>query len=301
VVPVQMIPMGNAAGWLKRPQDAEQILRLDPSICKFVRFGSYTLEPRDGNVGQTFGPPINSLGLPNQGIDNAIEFLMTTSRQLHKAGRVASVSVAGFSPREFQELTRKLRGVGLIEIEINLGCPNVRVGEKSKPIFAFNPTLVAEIIRAVHEVSDDAGSPSLAYKVSPYSDPEQLERIAEVFATAPMGSVQKVVTCNTFPNASGFDEREQPLITAANGYGGLSGPSLKHIALGQVRKFRELLPKQISITCVGGISSGKDVRDAELAGASEVQVGLAYFESDDPKVFQRIAEEYVTLYEAESA
>ena len=67
------------------------------------------------------------------------------------------------------------------------------------------------------------------------------------------------------------------------------------MARGQVRQFREALPDEIKVIGVGGISSCRDVRDFERAGASGVQVGTAFFENEDARVFQQILEERAEL------
>jgi dihydroorotate dehydrogenase (fumarate) len=184
--------------------------------------------------------------------------------------------------------------VGLhVDDEINLGCPNVRSEGVQKPIFAFDPDLIDEVLLIAHRVSGTLGEPEIAVKLSPYSDPFFLARIAGVLKTR-LHEYMKLVTCNTFPNAYGFKcKNAKPIIEANDGYAGLAGHAMKHIALGQVRQFSKFLPA-ITIVGVGGISGGSDLRDMELAGAKEAQVGTAFF-THGPRAFQRIASEYVDM------
>lgn len=293
-----MIPLSVAAGWVKRPHDINRLITLDPSILGSVTLGSYTLEPRDGNAGTTFSSPLNALGLPNPGIKVACDFLPGIGKRLVDCGMRMRVSIAGFSPKEYADMVERLSTIRWIDtIELNFGCPNVRVDSKQKPIMAFDPSSIAATLELIYEATKRLEVPALDAKLSPYSDPMQLTRVAEAVSRM-RGSyfaIRNVVVCNTFPNAYGFNEDGDPLLTANDGYGGLSGQAMRLIALGNARQFRVQLPKTIGVIACGGIDSGIAVRDAELVGANEAQIGLAYFESEDPAVFQRIVQEYVDL------
>jgi dihydroorotate dehydrogenase (fumarate) len=290
-----MIPMGNAAGWLKRPHDITDIIRIpDGDIVSSVTLGSYTVNEREGNPGNNFAGFINALGLPNPGIKNAAAFLPDMIKRIRDSGKKSRVSIAGFDPKEYAILAGELSALGPDEIEINLGCPNVWSDGKQKPIASFVPEIVGTIIDEVIRVIDSHTSPELSVKLSPYSDPMLLAQVAEVISRNSFW-INSVVTMNTFPNALAFNEDTgHPAIDQK--YGGLSGKAVKHIALGQVSQLRALLPPEISIVLVGGVSDGNDVRDAELAGAWSIQIGTKFF-NEGAGVFQDIVQEYVTKFE----
>jgi dihydroorotate dehydrogenase (fumarate) len=301
------IPLGNAAGMVKTLADLHPLLRVPSDMLHKITLGSYTLEPRSGNEGQSFwtdGNPcpmsINSLGLPNPGIDAACDFLHEATSLIHASKKVPRVSIAGFSPEEYRTMTQKLLNLGIYQIELNLGCPNVWDGGAQKRITSFVPSLIRETLEGVYDVADHVGAPSIAVKLSAYSDPFLLEEVAKVLSDMHR-VVHTVVTCNTFPNATGFDKDGSMLISATKGFGGLAGLPLKHIALGQVRAFRSLLPAKIGIIGVGGIAEGRDVLDMERAGAEAVQVGTAFFAHSDPRVFSEIAAGYAELTSLEPA
>lgn len=296
-----MITLGVAAGHVKLPSHIEPLLRVPSDILKSITLGSYTLEPRAGNPGNPFWTDerskpasINALGLPNPGIERASAYFYEMAQRVRESGKLFRISLAGFTPREYRELARKSLGIRPCELELNLGCPNVWDGGSQKRITSFVPELIRETLEQVYDVTDNLGAPQIAVKLSVYSDPFLLEQVAEVL-TEMSHAFQTLVVCNTFPNATGYNADGRTVIDAAEGYGGLAGAPLKHIALGQVRSFRRLLPHTIDIVGVGGITSGVDVRDMELAGASSVQVGTAYFEHSDPGVFVQIMEEYAML------
>lgn len=288
-----MFLMGNAAGWLKRPADLDDILKVPSDIVSFVTLGSYTPLKRDGNPGSTFDENVNALGLPNPGlVEGGAASIGEMIKRIRDSGKSPRVSIAGFSPEDYAIGMAMTLPLMPDEIEINLGCPNVWQGHQQKPIASFKPELIQNILNEVRHVLDEAKAPRIAVKVSPYSDPALLEIVATILHFH-NSFVTSVVTCNTFPNAFKLNAQKKPALT--NRYGGLSGKKLKEIALGQALMFRENLPERMEVVLVGGIDSGDDVRDAELVGASSVQVGTAFF-LQGAAIFQRIAEEYVAKY-----
>jgi dihydroorotate dehydrogenase (NAD+) catalytic subunit len=61
----------------------------------------------------------------------------------------------------------------------------------------------------------------------------------------------------------------------SRGAGGLSGPAIKPLALRLVRDVARAV--RIPVVGIGGISTGKDVVEFLLAGATAVQIGTACF------------------------
>lgn len=301
-----MIQLGNAAGWLKYPGDVLGILKLPSDMVSFVTLGSYTLLPRDGNSGTTFwdddagaeeSTSLNALGLPNPGAEEVREFFPALAAHIRGSGKRVRVSIAGMSIEDYKELGRVFASLRPDEIEYNLGCPNVRKDGEQKPIWAFDIDGMATIIADAHRVAGTLGVPSVSFKLSPYSDPFFLSRVADMLAKELRGYM-RVVTTNTFPNALAFNlDNRKPVIDANDGYAGLGGKAMKLIALGQVRQLKKKLP-HIAIAGVGGVAAGTDARDLEYAGASEVQVGTAFF-LGGPKALYGIAQNYFEIVEAD--
>jgi dihydroorotate dehydrogenase (NAD+) catalytic subunit len=71
------------------------------------------------------------------------------------------------------------------------------------------------------------------------------------------------------------------------GFGGLSGPAIKPIALRLVCQAARAV--KIPVVGLGGIATGTDAAEFMIAGASAVEVGTAIFW--DPRAPVRIAEE----------
>jgi dihydroorotate dehydrogenase (fumarate) len=282
-------PIMNGAGSCKDWKHIEQLIA---SASAAIVLGSVTKEARDGNTGEVYygrlgqSFAINSLGMPNRGINYYDEHLPEMYDRCADNNKVLIVSVAGFTPVEYAEITKRSWQAGVEVIELNLGCPNVWSGGEQKPIASFQSALIKDILDRVEE---DLGSlDSVLVKLSPYSDPALLEAVAEVLADRGLGGV---VTSNTFPNATAFNEKGKPAID--NELGGLSGSPMLKIGQGQVKQFRKLLP-EIDIIGVGGINSGQDVVDYLKAGATAVQITTA-FVNEGPNVFSRILQEYLDL------
>ena len=78
---------------------------------------------------------------------------------------------------------------------------------------------------------------------------------------------------NTFVSLAIDTRSRKPRIGA--GYGGLSGPAIKPIALRMVHQAAQAV--KIPIIGLGGIATGEDAAEFMIAGASLVQVGTATF------------------------
>lgn len=289
-------PIGNAAGWCK---SVAEVASLAQSAASFIVVGSITMEPRDGNPGSTFNGDsvftLNSLGLPNPGIEKLEEIGPEMIRIAHAAGKPIIASIAGFIPEEFRELAQRAQRIGFDGIEINLGCPNVADKGKRKPIIAYRPQLVRPSLETIWGYID-AYHPNwfISVKVSPM-DPDRIDEIVSIIEQFP---VDAVVTQNTVPNCLDFNPDGTPVIQTPDkfGYAGGSGRQIFQQALGQVHQWRRRLPENIAVWGVGGVQNGLDIQKMLWAGASVVQVGTTYFVSG-AKVFGDIAIQFLSLKE----
>src|SRR5208282_5937636 len=90
---------------------------------------------------------------------------------------------------------------------------------------------------------------------------------------------------NTFVSLAVDARTRKPRIGA--GFGGLSGPAIKPIALRLV--YQAAKSVKIPVIGLGGIASGEDAAEFLIAGARAVEVGTATFW--DPAAPVKIAEE----------
>ena len=112
---------------------------------------------------------------------------------------------------------------------------------------------------------------------------EPFARVAEV------SGADAISLVNTFVSLA-LDVRHATARIGA-GYGGLSGPAIKPIALRMVHQAAKAV--KIPVIGIGGIVSGEDAAEFLVAGASLVQVGTASF--IDPGATVRIARELAKL------
>jgi dihydroorotate dehydrogenase len=280
-------PLFNAAGTAKT---VDEVARLARSTVSAVTVGSITSAARDGNAGEVFTArdayAINALGMPNRGAAFYHEALPEMAELTRAAAKPLIVSVAGFSPEEYGELTALSASSGADLVELNLGCPNVWDDGSQHRIASFDPDLVARSVAAAVSAAD--GVP-VGAKLSPLSDPTLLAEVAAVLAES---GVRFVVSCNTFPNGLALRADGRSAIDVE--YGGVSGAAMKPIALGQVRQLRRLLPDTIDLVGAGGVRRGGDIDDFRAAGAVAVGAATLYWTSgEDPRCFGDLLADWV--------
>lgn len=276
-------PVMIGAGPVKTVDHVTEIAKSEAAA---VVVGTITIEPRAGNLGKNyFADPhysisINSRGLPNPGLKYYKRNLTKMVKTAHEYGKPLIVNIVGFTGEEYAELSYSVMESGVDGLEINLGCPNLWKDGIQKRIPCFDEFLTKDILNKVTKSVGDTIWTTV--KLSPYSDPVQLETMAGVITKYKI--VNAITTTNTFPNVFYFNNSNRPAINASGGFGGMSGYSLKPIGLGQVKQFRKMLPARVSIIGVGGISSKKDVLDYLKAEADAVQITTAFIDKG-PKIF----------------
>lgn len=242
----------------------------------FSAFVSKTItpEPRAGNepqrIWETPAGMINSIGLPNKGLEG---FLAEDLPRLAELPVPLVVSVMGTSHEEFARL---VRGVGerdeVAAIELNVSCPNVHSGL----IVGEQPSEAEALVEALRPLT----SKPLIVKLTP-----NVANPAEVAVAAEQGGADAVSLVNTL-KASAIDPATgEPGIAA--GHGGLSGPAIRPVAVGQVRAVSAAV--QIPVIGMGGVSSGADAAELIAAGATLIAVGTESFR--DPRAGERVARE----------
>jgi dihydroorotate dehydrogenase (NAD+) catalytic subunit len=232
-------------------------------------------EPIEGNaaprVFEAEAGMINSIGLQNMGVR---AFVREKLPGLARYSTAVFANVFGYQTEDYVEVVRALEDhAGLAGYELNVSCPNTKRGGI---FFSSDPMLLGEVVAAVKRV---ARRP-LVVKLSPnVSAIEPLARAAEENGADALSLV------NTFV-ALAIDARTRRSRIGA-GFGGLSGPAIKPIALRLVYQAAHAV--KIPVVGLGGIASGEDAAEFLIAGAAAVEVGTATFW--DPGSPVRIAEE----------
>jgi dihydroorotate dehydrogenase (NAD+) catalytic subunit len=210
---------------------------------------------------------LNGIGIQNPGIDAWGD---ETGPRLRTLPVPVWGSAVGGDPDEFARVATRLEELGVAAIEINLSCPNLEDGR----MFALDADRSA---RVVDEVRSAVDLP-IGAKLSPNA-----ERIAVVAGACATAGADWVVLTNTVWGASIDLETRRPALSGT--IGGYSGPPIKPVAMRCVIEVRQAHP-QLPILGCGGVTSGADVVEYLLAGASAVGVGTIHFA--EPRAGRRI-------------
>ena len=167
-------------------------------------------------------------------------------------------------------------------VELNLSCPNV-IG---KPQIGYCMDDMHNYIYNCTSVYTG----TLGIKLPPYFDIIHFEQVADLIKKF-TPKIKFITCCNSLGNGLIIDtETETTSIHPKEGLGGIGGQYIKPTALANVWKFRNLLPSEIDIIGCGGISTGEDVFQHILCGASVVQIGTQLMK-EGCECFERINSE----------
>ncbi len=232
-------------------------------------------EPMDGNppprVWETHGGMINSIGLQNIGVR---AFVAEKLPGLRSCGTAIFANVFGYAVEDYLEVIRVLEDAeGVAAYELNVSCPNT---ERGGMFFSNDPALLGEVVSAARA----AAKRPLVVKLSP--NVQKIEPLARAAEEAGANAISLV---NTFVGLAVDPVTRRSRIGA--GFGGLSGPAIKPIALRMVYEAAQAV--KIPVVGLGGVASGTDAAEFLIAGASAVEVGTTTFW--DPTAPVRIAEE----------
>jgi dihydroorotate dehydrogenase (NAD+) catalytic subunit len=269
-------PLLNGSGTFDaiaaRKAFGDEVLEKFPFDCFVSK--TITLAPRQGNppprLYETPAGLINSIGLPNKGLDG---FLESDLPQLADLPVPLCVSVMGFSREELVTLVSSVAERDEVAlIELNFSCPNVETGL----IMGADPDETARSVERLKPLTDKP----LIVKLTPNAtDPAS--------APASWAAVADAVSLINTLKGMALDPRGSGRPWLGAGTGGVSGPAVRAIALQQVASVSQAV--HIPVVGMGGIESGRDAADLLRAGASAVAVGTASFR--DPAAGSRISAE----------
>jgi dihydroorotate dehydrogenase (NAD+) catalytic subunit len=254
-------PVMTASGTFGYGMEYEHLFdiqKLGAIVCKGT-----TLEPRDGNpqprIAETPDGMLNSIGLQNMGVD-----ALTKGKIPVWAGWKVPVivNIAGRTIDEYAALAAKLDQIpGVAGLEVNISCPNVRAGGAE---FGADPESAAKVTSAVRK----ATSLPIIVKLTPNT--AEIVHIAQDVAGA---GADALCLINTVKGMAINIKTCKPIL--GNGYGGLSGPAIKPVAIYMV--YQVFKSVRIPIVGCGGITNAEDAIEFFMAGASAVEVGTASF------------------------
>ena len=254
----------NASGCLDALVAPEIARQLDAFVTKTV-----TPLPREGNspirIAETAHGMLNSIGLANPGRER---FLTDQLPRLRELGIPLWVSVGGFCAQDYAETCAALDGIAAIEL--NLSCPNVDEAADS----------AAEIVAACRATTS---LPLYAKLSAAHPD------VAVVATAVAAAGTDGLSLINTLRGLALDPDTLKPILARSSG--GLSGPSLKPVALATVHTC--YAATQLPIVGMGGIVTAQDVVEFVACGALHVALGTVLFA--DPHAPSRIRGELAVV------
>lgn len=254
----------------------------DVSCLGGISSKGLTLKPKDGNEGirvyETPSGMMNSVGLQNPGIEAFIEHGIANMRRFNN---VLIANMGGHSMDDYTTGAAMLSAADIDMLELNISCPNVKIGGMA---FGIKADVAKEVVSAVRKVC----TKPLIVKLSPNA-----ENIVDMALACEEAGADALSLVNTFQAMAIDLHKRKPVFN--NIYAGLSGAAIKPIALRMVHSVCKQV--KVPVIGIGGISSATDVLEFIMAGASAVQIGTVNF--NDPLAGKHILEELEKLCQKE--
>jgi dihydroorotate dehydrogenase (NAD+) catalytic subunit len=224
------------------------------------------VHPWEGNppprIAETQAGMLNAIGLQNVGLEAFLTDKVPYLQTMRSAGTVVAVNVIGKTVDEYHDVAKGLRGLDCIDaLELNISCPNIKEGGIA---FGTDCNAAAEVTAATVEGSDKP----VWVKLSP-----NVADIASIGQAVEGAGASALSVINTLLGMAIDLERRRPLLSI--GWGGLSGPAIKPVALRMVWQVSQAC--SIPVLGMGGIWNAKDALEFLVCGATAVQIGTANF------------------------
>ena len=201
--------------------------------------------------------------------DRPIEVWLEEFRQIKKdyPDHVLIASIMEeYDKARWQELTQVVQDTGVDAFELNFSCPHGMTERKMGSEMGEHPDLTEEVTAWVTEV---AKIPVWA-KMTP-----NITNIKEPATAAVRGGAHGISAINTILSVIGVNLdtlRPMPTVEGYTVPGGYSSQAVKPIALRMVSQLALALPKETSISGIGGVETAHDAIEFMLLGASTVQI-----------------------------
>jgi len=230
-----------------------------------VTFKSCSLRPRPGYPNPTildWGPGlINAVGLSNPGVEVMVEEIRAAKKRLAPLGVPVIASIFAETIYDFGTIARFISEAEPHLIEVNISCPNI--DDRYRQMFAADPYVVAQVTRRVKQNTDIP----ILVKLSP-----NVTDVVKIARTAVEAGADGITAINSLGPGLILDvETCRPVL--AHGTGGVSGPAMRPIAVRCVRDICRAV--DVPVVAVGGVTSGRDVVEMILVGATAVGIGSA--------------------------
>lgn len=242
-----------------------------PRLGALVTRGA-SVKPRGGQPPPRTAPVpaglLVGVGLQHPGLEQVLERYATTWARWPVP---VIVNVAGGSAGELADACRLLDGVpGVAGIELNLSA-----GGGSR-VLGLDALAASNAVTAARRATE---LPLIAKLTAAAGDVRAVARAVEEAGADAISAI------NTLPGLAVAADRSGPAL--GSGYGGISGPALRPVALRVVYEVAQVV--DVPVIGIGGVSTLDDVLDLLAVGASAVGVGVAALA--DPMLPVRLADE----------
>ena len=233
-----------------------------------------TLKPRAGHEApRTAEVPsglLVGIGMQNPGIDVVLERYAQAWAAWHVP---VILNLCAESVGDMVDCVRRLEGVpGIAGIEVNLSCAGGRGGA----MWGLDEGSAGSLIAAVRRATE---LPVIAKLTASAADVRAIAHACEDAGADVISAI------NTLPGLVVSSDRLGPAL--GSGYGGISGPALKPVALRVVYEVAQVV--DVPVIGIGGVVTVDDVLDLLAVGAVAVGVGVAVLA--DPMLPVRLADE----------
>lgn len=255
-----VMPASGCFGFGREYSEFYDLSKLGAVIMKAAtgseRFGNNV--PR---VAETASGMLNAIGLQNPGVEKIIE---TEVPFLADYDTNIIANVAGSTIEEYELVAETFNQTNQVHaLELNISCPNVKEGGIQ---FGTDPAMAAKVTERVKKASNLP----VYVKLSP-----NVSDIVAMAKSVEAAGADGLTMINTLTGMQIHLPSKRPLL--ANKTGGLSGPSIKPIAIRMIYEVKQHV--SIPIIGMGGISNAEDVLEFLLAGADAAAVGTANFQN----------------------
>lgn len=214
-------------------------------------------------IAETSSGMLNSIGLQNPGME---AFAASLPRYTEKVGLPLIVNVVGHSAAEYAEVVERLQSEEAVTaFELNISCPNLEEGGMAFGTSCPSASAVVSACKAV-------ATKPLIVKLSP-----NVTDVVEIARAVVHAGADAVSLINTLLGMS-IDIRTRRS-NLGRLYAGLSGPSIKPVALRMVHQVASAV--DVPVLGMGGIANAEDALEFLMAGASAIAIGTATFR--DPR------------------
>ncbi|RSH86804.1 dihydroorotate dehydrogenase [Apiotrichum porosum] len=219
---------------------------------------------------------LNCFGLSPHVLATYLDWVRTLAAEFPNSSKPIIVSVTGETPESNADAVRRVIALASevhtpLAVEINLSCPNV----PGHPPPAYDASELAAYLGAL-----PANPPiPVGLKTPPYTSPSQFTMLVNAVAAA-QPKISFLTGTNTLGNCVVLDSAGAAILPSDGGFGGLAGPAIHPLSLGNVVTLRKLLNEAgladtVDIIGVGGVSDAMGYKRMRAAGAKAVAVATA--------------------------